>query len=89
MLGRVWPLAGEAAELVYQFEQPFIVDGSRCAAAFDITPTSYEEGVRATLVATAERLGCDFVPASVSAQSPESRPTTLPHQQPKSQETGA
>lgn len=53
-LGHLWPLACEAAELVYQFEQPFIVDGSRCAAAFGITPTPYEEGVRVTLSAAAK-----------------------------------
>ncbi len=48
-LGRVVPLAGEAAELVYQFEQPFVVDGRRAAAAFDLTPTPYPTGVAATL----------------------------------------
>jgi nucleoside-diphosphate-sugar epimerase len=88
VLGRVWPLAGEAAELVYQFEQPFVVDGSRCAAAFDITPTPYEEGVRATLVATAERLRRDPAPTSLSSRSPKASGRTL-HLRPRMQETEA
>ncbi|MGY1650219.1 NAD-dependent epimerase/dehydratase family protein [Geodermatophilus sp. SYSU D01119] len=48
-LGRVLPLAREGAEMVYQFEQPFVVDGSRAARAFGLTPTPYAEGVRRTL----------------------------------------
>ena len=56
LLGHVLPLAREGAEMVYQFEQPFVVDGGRAARAFAITPTPYEEGVRRTL-ATARRGG--------------------------------
>ena len=51
-VGQLWALAREAADLVYQFEQPFVVDGSRCAAAFAIAPRTYQEGVRQTLLAT-------------------------------------
>ena len=51
LLGHVLPLAREGAEMVYQFEQPFVVDGGRAARAFAITPTPYEEGVRRTLAA--------------------------------------
>ncbi|SFN87473.1 Nucleoside-diphosphate-sugar epimerase [Geodermatophilus obscurus] len=50
-LGSVLPLAREGAEMVYQFEQPFVVDGGRAARAFGTTPTPYEEGVRRTLAA--------------------------------------
>jgi len=50
-VGRVVPLAREGAEVVYQFEQPFVVDGTRAARAFGLTPTPYEEGVRRTLAA--------------------------------------
>ncbi|MGY1679232.1 NAD-dependent epimerase/dehydratase family protein [Geodermatophilus sp. SYSU D01176] len=50
-LGHVVPLAREGAEMVYQFQQPFVVDGSRAARAFGLTPTPYEEGVRRTLAA--------------------------------------
>ncbi|HYO34556.1 MAG TPA: NAD-dependent epimerase/dehydratase family protein [Geodermatophilus sp.] len=56
LLGHVLPLAREGAEMVYQFEQPFVVDGGRAARAFAITPTPYEEGVRRTL-ATVRRGG--------------------------------
>jgi nucleoside-diphosphate-sugar epimerase len=48
-LGVVLPLARLGAGMVYQFEQPFVVDGSRAAAAFGLPATPYEEGVRATL----------------------------------------
>lgn len=49
LLGTVVPLAREGAELVYQFEQPFVVDGRAARAAFRVAPTPYEEGVARTL----------------------------------------
>ena len=51
-LGLVLPLAREGAELLYQFEQPFVVDGRRAANAFGLVPTPFEDGVRRTLSAT-------------------------------------
>lgn len=48
-LGAVIPLARAAAELVYQFEQPFVVDGSATAEAFGIAPTPYAQGVGDTM----------------------------------------
>ncbi len=48
-LGAIVPLARDGAELIYQFEQPFVVDGSATAEAFGVTPTPYLHGVRATL----------------------------------------
>lgn len=49
-LGAVWPLAREGAELVYQFEMPFVVDGSAFATRFpEFAPTSWAEGVDRTL----------------------------------------
>ena len=45
------PLVREGAELVYQFEQPFEVDGSRAERTFGLTATPYEDGVRRTLSA--------------------------------------
>ncbi len=48
LLGRVLPLARDVAESAYQFEQPFVVDGSRAAHAFGPTPTPYGVGVRRT-----------------------------------------
>ena len=61
LLGSVLPLAREGAEMIYQFEQPFVVDGSRTARAFGLTPTSYQEGVRRTLAAV--RSGLREAPA--------------------------
>lgn len=59
LLGTVVPLARQAADLLYQFEQPFVVDGTAAAAAFDLDPTPYAQGVRDTLrslgVARSER----------------------------------
>ncbi len=49
LLGTVLPLARETAELVYQFEQPFVVDGSRAAPAFEISRTPYDHGIAAVL----------------------------------------
>ncbi len=51
MLGHLSALVREGAELVYQFEQPFVVDGSRAARAFEIHATPYETGVRSTMTA--------------------------------------
>jgi nucleoside-diphosphate-sugar epimerase len=48
--GLLWPLAREAADLIYQFEQPFIVDGSATQSRFGITPTPYAEGIAVALV---------------------------------------
>lgn len=48
-LGLVSPLAREAASLLYQFEQPFVVDGRATTAAFGISPTPYVESVAATV----------------------------------------
>jgi nucleoside-diphosphate-sugar epimerase len=48
-LGTVVPLAREASELVYQFQQPFVVDGDRTARTFHLAPTSWADGVAACL----------------------------------------
>ena len=48
--GLVWPLAREGAEIVYQFERAFVVDGSkyrRAFGAYEATP--YREGIRQTI----------------------------------------
>ena len=54
-LGLVWPLAREGAELVYQFEMPFVVDGSAFAARFGSTPRPYSEGIDRTLASYRHR----------------------------------
>ncbi|HWM02354.1 MAG TPA: hypothetical protein VNP92_08435 [Actinophytocola sp.] len=49
-LGLVSPLArGEGAEMIYQFEMPFVVDGSRFTRAFGAKVTPIDEAVRVTL----------------------------------------
>lgn len=43
------PLAREFAEMLYQFDAPFIVDSSKFEHAFGLHATSYRDGIRATL----------------------------------------
>lgn len=50
LLGLFSPLAREGAEMVYQFENPFIIDSSRYKHAFgEGSVTSYREGIRQTM----------------------------------------
>ena len=49
-LGLFWPLAREGAEIVYQFERPFVVNSGKYARTFgggEATP--YREGIRRTV----------------------------------------
>lgn len=49
-LGLFWPLAREGAEIVYQFERPFVVDSGKYARTFgqgEATP--YREGIGRTV----------------------------------------
>jgi nucleoside-diphosphate-sugar epimerase len=49
-LGLLLPLARQGAELVYQFEMPFVVDGSAFSRRFGgFTPTPYDAGIARTL----------------------------------------
>lgn len=43
------PLVRELNELAYQFEQPFVLDGSRFQQAFGFSPTPHRQALRATL----------------------------------------
>ncbi|MCD2187420.1 NAD-dependent epimerase/dehydratase family protein [Actinomycetospora soli] len=45
----VSPVAREGAQLLYQFEQPFLVDDAAFRAVFPTTATPWDEGVAATL----------------------------------------
>ncbi len=48
--GLASPVARLGAELVYQFEQPFVVDSTRYAKAFDSEPaTPYRDGITRTI----------------------------------------
>ncbi len=49
-LGLFWPLAREGAEIVYQFERPFVVDSGKYVRAFgEGEATPYRDGVRRTV----------------------------------------
>jgi nucleoside-diphosphate-sugar epimerase len=48
-LGLVSPLARHGAEMIYQFEMPFVVDGSRFLRAFGAKTTPVEDAVATTL----------------------------------------
>jgi nucleoside-diphosphate-sugar epimerase len=41
--------AGELVEMLYEFEQPFIVDGSKFETAFGMKPTPFAESIPATV----------------------------------------
>jgi len=43
------PLVRELQEMLYQKEEPYVVDGSRFVSTFGFSPTRLEEGVRKTL----------------------------------------
>ena len=48
-LGLFNPLLRELVEMLYQKEEPYVVDGSQFARQFAFTPTTLEEGVRRTI----------------------------------------
>jgi len=48
-MGLFNPLLRELTEMLYQKEEPYVVDGSRFASEFAFEPTPIEEGVRRTL----------------------------------------
>ena len=49
MLALVWPVARQGAELIYQFDAPYVVDAEKFRRAFGSTPTPYLDGIRQTL----------------------------------------
>ncbi len=48
-LGLFNPLLRELVEMLYQKEEPYVVDGGQFARQFSFTPTTLEEGVRRTI----------------------------------------
>ncbi|MGO8949222.1 MAG: NAD-dependent dehydratase, partial [Ktedonobacterales bacterium] len=48
-LGLVNPLVREVVEMLYEFNQPFVVDSSKFVHAFGDIATSHHEAVRQTL----------------------------------------
>jgi nucleoside-diphosphate-sugar epimerase len=49
LAGMFMPGARETVEMLYEFEQPFVVDGSRFSDAFGLTPTPLVEALHRTL----------------------------------------
>jgi nucleoside-diphosphate-sugar epimerase len=49
LVGLVNPMVRELGELIYEFEAPFILDGSKYRQAFGGAPTPHREAIRATL----------------------------------------
>ncbi|MDQ3227007.1 MAG: NAD-dependent epimerase/dehydratase family protein [Chloroflexota bacterium] len=49
LVGLVNPMVRELGELVYEFEAPFVLDGSTYLRAFGGAPTPHREAIRATL----------------------------------------
>lgn len=47
-LGLVWPPAREGAEMIYQFEQPFVIYASDFTARFGANATPYAKSVGVT-----------------------------------------
>ena len=49
VVGLFNPAAREVIEMLYEFEEPFIVDHTRYAAAFGANPTPHKEAIRETV----------------------------------------
>lgn len=49
LIGLFNPAAGETVEMMYEFEEPFIVDHSRFATAFGSSVTPHQEAIRETV----------------------------------------
>jgi nucleoside-diphosphate-sugar epimerase len=56
LVGLVNPMVRELGELVYEFEAPFILDGSKYLRAFGDAPTPHPAAIRATLGWYADQL---------------------------------
>jgi nucleoside-diphosphate-sugar epimerase len=73
-LGLLWPLAREGAEMVYQFERPFVVDSGKYASAFGGSgATPYRDGIRRT-VDWYRRGSSSAEPPRISTVAHRSRP---------------
>lgn len=49
LLGLVWPIAREGAELMYQYDAPYIIDSTKFRQAFGGSVTPYSSGIAQTL----------------------------------------
>lgn len=89
-LGLVLPLAREGAEMVYQFEMPFVVDGSAFAARFSgPAPAPYADGIARTLDRYRGALGGTTGQPSPDAGRAAPGPTSLTNTIPSAPATWA
>jgi nucleoside-diphosphate-sugar epimerase len=56
-IGLFNPLMSEMAEMAYEFEQPYIMDGSKFARSFGVAPTPLPDAVATTVAWFRERMG--------------------------------
>jgi nucleoside-diphosphate-sugar epimerase len=49
VLGLTNPVLRESVEMLYEFNQPYLIDGSKYSRAFDGIPTSHQEAMRRTV----------------------------------------
>jgi len=49
LVGLFVPGAGETVEMLYEFEEPFVLDSSKCEKAFGLKPTPFAESIPATV----------------------------------------
>ena len=49
VLGLTNPVLRESVELLYEFTEPYLIDGSKYSRAFGGTPTSHQEAMRRTV----------------------------------------
>jgi nucleoside-diphosphate-sugar epimerase len=49
LVGLFVPAAGETVEMLYEFEEPFVLDSSKCEKAFGLKPTPFAESIPATV----------------------------------------
>ena len=56
VLGLTNPVLRESVELLYEFTEPYLIDGSKYSRAFGGTPTSHQEAMRRTVAWYRSRL---------------------------------
>ena len=49
LLGLFVPMIREQKEMMYEFEEPFVVDDSKFTETFDTDPTPLDEAIRETV----------------------------------------
>jgi len=66
MLGFVKPMVREVAEMLYEFNEPFVVDSSKFVRSFDDISTPHREAIRQTIAWYRTPTTLPPAPASIS-----------------------